>query len=293
MKIAFFGLGVMGLPMARNLLGAGHTVVATRRGSRNEAAFQSAGGALTETVADALSGAEAAITMLPDSPNVESVALGPGGIIESGAAGLLYADMSTVTPGTSREVAARSAERGIRCVDAPVSGSLSIMVGGAAADVEAFRPIFESLGSTISHVGPSGSGQTVKAANQLLVAGHLQLLAEAIVFLEATEVDVSEALHVIGAGLAGSAVLERRGASMLSRSFAPGFRIDLHHKDLGILDAAAREAGVVLPLGTQVRQLMAAARATGAGGLDHTALIGLTKALCSAHPELYAQPRRD
>jgi len=291
----------MGSPMAQNLLKAGHVVVGVRRGSRNEAAFESAGGRLAESIAAALAGAEAAVSVLPDSPDVESVALAPGGIIEAGSPGLLYADMSTIKPETSRTVAARARECGIRAVDAPVSGgeaaavggNLSIMVGGEAEDVEAFRPLFEVLGTTISHVGPSGSGQTVKAANQLIVAGHLQLLAEAIVFLEATGVDVAEALHVISGGLAGSTVLERRGASMLARSFVPGFRIDLHHKDLGILDAAAREAGVTLPLGSHVRQLMAAARATGAGGLDHTALIGLAEALSSAHPELYEAPRRD
>lgn len=163
----------------------------------------------------------------------------------------------------------------------PVSGgeagaknaALSIMVGGDAADFEAAKPFFDVVGKTVVHVGPSGAGQTVKAANQLIVGTHLQVLAEALVFLEAYGVDTAAALEVLGGGLAGSKVLEQKRANMLGRSFPPGFRIDLHHKDMGIVTSAAREAGVVLPVGAIVAQLMASARANGDGGLDHSALL--------------------
>jgi 2-hydroxy-3-oxopropionate reductase len=147
------------------------------------------------------------------------------------------------------------------------------MVGGAAADFEAAKPILDVVGKTVVHVGPSGSGQTVKAANQLIVAANIQVLAEAVVFLEAYGVDTTAALQVLGGGLAGSKVLDQKKDNMLSRSFEPGFRIELHHKDMGIVTAAAREAGVVIPLGAVVAQLMASARALGDGGLDHSALL--------------------
>ena len=184
-------------------------------------------------------------------------------------------------------LAAEGAERGFRVLDAPVSGGeagaiegvLSIMVGGAAEDFEAAKPVFDAVGKTVVHVGPAGSGQTVKAANQLMVAGHLELLAEAIVFLEAYGVDTEAALRVLGGGLAGSTVIQRKGATMLARDFKPGFRIALHDKDMGIVTAAAREAGVVIPLGAAVAQLVASLKAQGDGGLDHSALLKLVSQL--------------
>ena len=169
----------------------------------------------------------------------------------------------------------------MRLVDAPVSGgeagaknaALSIMVGGEADDFEAAKPFLDAVGKTVVHVGPSGAGQTVKAANQLIVAANIEALAEAVVFLEAYGVDTEAALEVLGGGLAGSKVLDQKKQNMLDRSFDPGFRIALHHKDLGIVTAAAREAGVVVPLGGLVAQLMASALANGDGGLDHSGLL--------------------
>ena len=166
-------------------------------------------------------------------------------------------------------------------LDAPVSGGeagakeakLSIMVGGDAGTFAEVEPVMRVLGPTVVLVGPAGSGQTVKAANQLIVAGHYQLLAEAIVFLRAYGVDAEAALQVLGGGLAGSTVLQRKGASMLAGQFAPGFRIDLHHKDMGIVTAAARERGVAIPVGAVLAQLVGALRAQGDGGLDHSALL--------------------
>jgi 2-hydroxy-3-oxopropionate reductase len=150
---------------------------------------------------------------------------------------------------------------------------LSIMVGGAAEDFEAARPVLETLGSTVVHVGPAGSGQTVKAANQLIVAGTIELVAEALTFLDAHSVDLEPAVQVLAGGLAGNRILDRKAASMIRHEFTPGFRIDLRHKDLGIVTDSARDAGVVIPLGALVAQLMASARARGLGDLDHSALL--------------------
>jgi 2-hydroxy-3-oxopropionate reductase len=283
--IGFIGLGIMGSPMAANLVRAGFEVAGHTRSRPGLDRLTAAGGRAADSVAEAVAGADAVITMLPDSPDVESVLLGPDGVLANAAPGTLVIDMSTISPQTARAVAA--AADGFRVLDAPVSGgergavegTLSIMVGGSDDDVAAARPVFEALGTTIVHVGPAGAGQTVKAANQLVVAGTIQLVAEAIVLLEASGVDAEAGLRVLAGGLAGSTVLDRKAASMLAREFAPGFRVDLHHKDLGIMLDAARSAGAVVPVGALVAQLMAALRARGDGGLDHTALLRLTERL--------------
>jgi 2-hydroxy-3-oxopropionate reductase len=218
---------------------------------------------------------------------VEAVALGADGVFAHARPGSLYIDMSTVRPATARIMAETGRKAGIRVLDAPVSGgeqgaidgTLSVMVGGDAADVAAARPVLEAVGSTIVAVGPSGAGQTVKAANQLIAAGTIQLVAEAIVLLEAYGVDTEAATRALGGGLAGSAVLDRKAPDMIARRFRPGFTCALHHKDLGILLSVARDAGVVIPLGSVVAQLMAALVAQGHGGLDNGALLQLVDEL--------------
>lgn len=280
-SIGIVGLGIMGLPMARNLLAAGHQVVGYDRNPVSLAALVAAGGREAASIAGVVEGAEIVITMVPDSPHVQEVVLGEGGILETAPEGLLYIDMSSIRPDVSVEVAAACRAQGVRALDAPVSGGekgavdgvLSIMVGGEKEDFEAALPVLEAVGKAIAHVGPSGSGQTVKAANQLIVGGTFQLVAEAIVFLEAYGVDTDAALKVLAGGLAGSRILDIKGESMLARKFDPGFRIDLHHKDMGIVTSAAREAGVVIPVGAMIAQLIASARACGDGGLDHSALL--------------------
>lgn len=285
--VAFIGLGIMGAPMARNLVTAGFDVVGYNRSRPAVDALVGAGGRAAGSIAEAARGADFVATMLPDSPDVELVLAGEDGVFEHAAAGTLLIDFSTIEPGVARRLAATAGERDLRLLDAPVSGgeqgaiagNLSIMVGGPAEDVEAARPVLDAVGATIVHVGPPGSGQTVKAANQLIVAGTIELVAEAIVFLEAHGVALGPALDVLGGGLAGSTVLERKGAGMAARKFEPGFRIALHHKDMGIVTAAAREAGVVIPLGAHVAQLIAALNAQGHGGLDHSALLQLVEEL--------------
>jgi 2-hydroxy-3-oxopropionate reductase len=279
--IAFIGLGIMGGPMAAHLVAAGHDVIGHNLSRPAVDRLVARGGRAAESTADAVREAEVVITMVPDSPDVEALALGEDGIYANAKPGTLHIDCSTIRPDVARRVTAAGAERGIRVVDAPVSGgeagaveaTLSIMVGGDAADVEAARPYLDVVGRTVVHVGPAGAGQTVKAANQLVVAGNLQLVAEALVFLEAHGVDTEAATAVLAGGLAGSTVLDRKAAGMRARRFAPGFRIDLHHKDLGIVTAAAREAGVAIPLGAHTAQLVGSLRAQGHGGLDHSALL--------------------
>jgi 2-hydroxy-3-oxopropionate reductase len=279
--IAFIGLGIMGGPMAGHLVKAGHDVVGYNLSRPPVDRLVEAGGRGADSIADAVADADVVITMVPDSPDVELVAQGEGGIFESAKPGTLYIDCSSIRPDVAANVAKAGADKGIRVVDAPVSGgdvgainaTLSIMVGGAADDVAAAMPILESVGKTIVHVGPAGAGQTVKAANQLIVAGTIELVAESIVFLEAYGVDLEAAIRVLAGGLAGNQILERKAAGMLKREFAPGFRIDLHHKDMGIVTSAAREAGVAIPLGALTAQLVGAARAQGHGSLDHSALL--------------------
>ena len=224
-SVAFIGLGIMGGPMAANLVKAGYEVVGYNRSPERVQRLVEAGGRGADDVAGAVRDADVVITMVPDSPDVEAVTGGPDGVFANAKSGALYIDMSTIRPDVAVRVSEAGREAGVRVLDAPVSGgeagaveaSLSIMVGGAAEDFEAARPVLEAVGKTIVHVGPAGSGQTVKAANQLMVAGNIQLLAEAIVFLEAYGVDTASALQVLGGGLAGSTVLNRKGAGMLER----------------------------------------------------------------------------
>ena len=293
--IGFIGLGIMGSPMAVHLQTAGHQVSGYNKRRDTTGPLVEAGGRKVSSIADAVQGADVVAIMVPDSPDVQEVLTGPDGVFDSAASGTLVIDFSSIRPDVTSELAATASDRGLRFLDAPVSGgeagaknaALSIMVGGAADDFAAAKPIFEAVGRTIVHVGPSGAGQTVKAANQLIVGVNIEVLAEALVFLEAYGVDTEAALDVLGGGLAGSKVLEQKRENMLRRSFDPGFRIDLHHKDMGIVTSAAREAGVILPLGAITAQLMASARACGDGNLDHSALLRGVERLAGRQP---AQP---
>lgn len=279
--IAFIGLGTMGSPMAVNMQQAGYTVRGYNRTPEKTRALVEAGGTASSSIAEAVEGAEVVCLMVPDTPDVEAVLRGKDGVLEHAEPGTLIIDFSSIRPDISRQLAAEARERGLRMIDAPVSGGeagakhgvLSIMVGGATEDFDAARDLLCTVGSTVVHVGPNGSGQTVKAANQLVVGGTMQLVAEAVVFLEAHGVDIESALEVLGGGLAGSKVLEQKRRNMIDRNFEPGFRLELHQKDMGIVSAAAWEAGVVTPLGSTVAQLMAAAVANGLGEMDHSVLL--------------------
>ena len=279
--IAFIGLGIMGGPMAEHLVKAGHTVIGFNRSPAPVERLVTAGGKGATSVSEAVREADVIITMVPDSPDVEGLALGEGGIYANARQGAIHVDMSSIGPDVSARLAEAGKAAGVRVMDAPVSGgetgaiegTLSIMVGADRADFDEVKPILDAMGTTVVLVGPPGSGQTVKAANQLIVAGTIELVAEAIVFLRAYGVDTEAAVAVLAGGLAGNRILERKAANMLAGNFEPGFRIDLHHKDMGIVTAAARERDVVIPLGALTAQLVAAVRAQGDGDLDHSALL--------------------
>lgn len=285
--IAVIGLGVMGRPMAHNLLAAGYPVRVHNRSRPAVDELQAAGATACASAAEAASGADVTISILPDSPDVEAVAFGDDGVLAGAQRGSLFIDMSTVKPATALAVAERASELGIDFLDAPVSGGeqgavegvLSMMVGGESVAFERARPILDTLGSTVILVGPHGAGQTVKAANQLLVAGTIELVSEAIVLLEAAGVETGPAVEVLAGGLAGNRILERKAAGMLARDFAPGFRIDLHHKDLQIALATAERLKVSLPVTGLVAQFVQALRANGRGDLDHSALLTLIEDL--------------
>jgi 2-hydroxy-3-oxopropionate reductase len=293
-RIGFIGLGIMGAPMAANLVRAGPQVAGHDHKQSAMDRLAAVGGTAAATIADAVRDAEVVVTMLPDSPHVEEVAHSPFGIISTveaaGTPGVLHIDFSTIRPETSRELARAGARVGLRVLDAPVSGGeagaiegrLSIMVGGERADFEAARPVFEAVGTTFALVGPHGAGQIVKAANQLLVGGTYALVAEAIVLMERSGVDARAGLDVLAGGLAASRILDTKRESMLAREFKPGFRVDLHHKDMGIAVAAARDADVSLPMTGLVAQLIAAARAQGYGPRDHSVLLEVIEGLSGA-----------
>jgi 2-hydroxy-3-oxopropionate reductase len=292
-EIAFIGLGIMGGPMSGHLVAAGHEVSGYDVNADAVARLVAAGGRGASGVADAVEGADVVITMLPNHPHVEQVVFGATGVLEVAKPGTLLIDMSTIRPETSVEVAKVAKDKGIRVLDAPVSGgeagakqaALSIMVGGDEEDFAAAKPLFEVVGKTIVHVGPHGAGQVVKAANQLVVGGIYGLVGEAIVLMEASGVDAKIGLDVLAGGLAANRILDLKRESMVARQFQPGFRIDLHHKDMGIALAAARAADVSLPLTGLVAQLVAAGRAMGYGSLDHSALLKVTEQLSGRSQE--------
>lgn len=290
--IGFVGLGVMGWPMAINLARAGHDVRVYSRTDRRAAACAENGLKWTRSVAEAVGGTEVAITMLPDTPDVVDVATGSGGVLANLSAGALYIDMSTIDPAATVSLHAEARALGVAMLDAPVSGgetgaieaSLSIMVGGERDHFDHASDLLSGIGKTVQLVGGPGAGQVVKAANQLVVAGHLQLLAEALTFLSAYEgIDPEIAMAVIGAGLGGSTVIDRKTSTVLAGNFTPGFRAALHNKDLRIVRASADEKGVVLPATSLISNLAQSLVNTGRGGLDHSALYLLTQELNTQH----------
>jgi 2-hydroxy-3-oxopropionate reductase len=279
--IGFIGLGVMGAPMARNLLAAGHEVVAWNRSPEPLAALAEAGARAAEGPAAVAAEADVLITILKDDPVVREVLGGPDGAIAAAPADSLVIDMSTVSPALARELAAEAGACGVAFLDAPVSGgdvgardgTLSIMVGGEAADVERARPVFEILGSRVTHVGASGAGQVAKACNQVLVAVIFAGLSESLVLGSKLGVDPARILDAVGGGMAGNRIMEVRRDNFLDHDFAPGFKVDLHHKDLEIALGAGAEVDAPLPLAAEVQQMFRQLRAAGHGEEDDSALL--------------------
>jgi len=288
-SIGFIGLGIMGKPMAHNLLKAGFPLVVQNRQREITDEFLAAGARSATRPRDIAASCAVVITMLPGPTQVEGVLVGPGGIIEGAHAGLVVIDMSTIAPVVASALAARLAEYGITLLDAPVSGgdagamagTLSIMVGGDEETFKRCMPIFQALGKTIVHVGASGAGQVVKACNQIVVALVIEAVSEALVLGSKAGVDPAKILQVLGGGLAANRVMELRGASMLAHDFTPGGRVRFHHKDLGFALDTARRYGVSLPATALVDQMLASLEVRGRGDLDHSALLTYLEDLAS------------
>lgn len=290
--LGFVGLGIMGKPMAGNLLNAGYSLVVHNRSRPAQDELVARGARAAQSPREVAEQSDLVITMLPDSPDVQQAALGAGGLVEGAHPGLVYVDMSTIAPSTARKVAASLALGGVCCLDAPVSGgdvgarqaTLSIMVGGDRDTFDLVGPIFAVLGKTVVYCGPSGAGQTVKACNQVLTAVTVAGISEALALGIRSGVDPAIIVQVLGAGLARCGILENRGQRIVRGDFEPGFRIRLHHKDLGIVRQAGRECGAPLPVTAVVSDLFAAALAQGLGEADHTALLEVLQELAGASP---------
>jgi 2-hydroxy-3-oxopropionate reductase len=287
--IGLIGLGIMGCPMARNLLKAGYPLIVhdvTRAAVDDLVAEGATAGTSPRQVAEAV---DVLITMLPDSPQVREVYLGPDGAFEALRPGWLAIDMSSIAPSTARELAERAAAAGADMLDAPVSGgdkgaiagSLSIMVGGTDAAFARAAPIFEALGKTIVHMGPAGAGQVTKVCNQVVVAVVIEAVSEALVLGAKAGVDPARIADVLQGGLAATKVLELRRSNMLGGTFDPGFRVRLHLKDLKNALDLAREIDVALPAAAGVDQLMRAMAAAGRADYDHSGLITMLEDLAS------------
>ncbi len=280
-RVGFIGLGIMGKSMARNLLRAGYPLVVHNRTAAKAEELAGEGAVAVGSPREVAEKSDVVITMLPDSPDVELVVEGPRGLLETIRRGSLVVDMSSISPVVTRRLAGRLAEKGASMVDAPVSGgdigaaqgTLTIMAGGSAGDFERAKPIFEAMGKNIFHVGESGAGQVTKAANQVLVGITMAGIAEALVLGSRGGVSPQAILDVLGSGLAGNRIMEFKRAKYLTHVFEPGFRAELHAKDLGIALAAARESGVAMPVSALVEELFQEMKRKGWGGEDHSGLL--------------------
>jgi 2-hydroxy-3-oxopropionate reductase len=282
--VGFIGLGIMGRPMAKNLMEAGYELVIHNRSPEKAEELAEEGNAtVAGSPREVAEECDIVITMLPDSPDVEAVVAGEDGVLQGIRDGALLVDMSTISPVVTEELSEQVREQGASMLDAPVSGgdvgaiegALSIMVGGSEEDFERARPLFDVMGKVATHVGPTAAGQVVKACNQIVVALTIEAVSEALVLGSRGGVAPEKLVEALSGGLAGSAVMEAKKEKFFSHDFEPGFRIELHHKDLGIALAAGREYGVALPVTAIVDQMLEASKAKGRGDRDHSALLTL------------------
>jgi 2-hydroxy-3-oxopropionate reductase len=286
LKIGFIGLGIMGKPMSKNLIKAGHELTIFDIVESAVKELESMGAKSARSSKEVTAKTDLIITMLPDSPDVEKAAFGPDGIFEGIRSGSTFIDMSTISPVTTKKVAEIAKAKGVRVLDAPVSGgekgaidaTLTIMVGGAKSVFDDCLPIFQLMGKNIVYCGEAGSGQVVKACNQILVAGVLETAGEALVLGAKAGVDPEVVLKVIAGGYA-MRVLDVRGPLLLKRNFQPGFKTRLHYKDLGIALAAGSEYGVPLPVTSLIHEMMGAMKVLGRGETDHSAIVTLLEDL--------------
>lgn len=284
-SIGFIGLGIMGKPMARNLMKAGYGLVVHNRSLASVEELSREGAKAAFSAQEVAQNSDVVITMLPDSPDVEQVVLGPAGVLEGVRPGMLVVDMSTVAPSTSIKVHEALKAKGVEALDAPVSGgeigakegTLSIMVGGDEKAFERALPILQAMGKNIVRVGGPGAGQVAKACNQVIVALTIQAVAEALTLARKCGVDPGKVREALLGGFAQSRILEVHGKRMLERTFQPGFKIRLHRKDLAIALQTGREQGVALVATAQAAELMDSLLAQGKGELDHSGLALLVE----------------
>jgi 3-hydroxyisobutyrate dehydrogenase len=280
-SVGFIGLGIMGRGMAHNLLRAGFEVRVWNRTAAQMAPLVESGASAGENPADVAAHCDITITCVSDTPDVEEVILGDGGIIHGAPSGSLVVDMSTISPQATREIASRLQERGVHMLDAPISGgsegaangTLSIMVGGQADQVARALPAFEAMGKTITHVGSTGAGQTVKLVNQILVVVNMLAVGEALLFAQAGGLDLAKTLEAVKGGAAGSWMLANRGPQVVERDWRPGFTIDLQQKDLRLVLEAADQMGVPLLGTSSVFNLYRSLQSMGLGDEGNHALV--------------------
>ncbi len=280
-KIGFIGLGIMGGPMAQNLMESGYELVLYTRTREKAEELADGGATVAGSPKEVAESSDIIITMLPAAPQVQEVVAGEDGVLEGIKEGALLVDMSTISSTVTEELGAQTKERGASMLDAPVSGgdvgaqqgTLQIMVGGSEDDFERAKPLFDVMGASVARVGPLGAGQIVKACNQIVVALTIEAVSEALVLGSKAGVDPAMIIEVLQGGLAGNKVMEMRGEKFLNHSFEPGFRAEMHHKDLNIALEAGREYGVPLPITAIVDQMLEALMAKGRGDNDHSALL--------------------
>lgn len=286
-SLGFIGLGIMGKPMARNLLKAGYPLVVHNRSRAAVDELSKEGAQIATSSAEVAARSEVVITMLPDSPDVELVYAGENGVFAGVKPGCLLIDMSSISPVVARKLATEAERRGCDMLDAPVSGgeagaisaTLSIMIGGKTSAVERAMPIFQTLGKNIVHVGGTGAGQVTKAANQMVVGTTIAIVSEALVLAAKAGVDPAKVRQALLGGFAQSKILEAHGQKMLEHNFKPGFRIRLHEKDMKIALAAGSAYGVPLMVTSQVAQIMTAMKSMGNGELDHSGIVKFVEEL--------------
>ena len=290
MNVGFIGLGIMGTPMALHLIKGGHRLFLHSR-SGVPAALTEAGGTACASSRDVAERAEVIILMVPDTPDVEKVLFGQDGVAGGLTPGKTVVDMSSISPIATKAFASRIAELGCDYVDAPVSGgqvgaqnaSLTIMAGGSQAAFDRVSPLFALMGKNITLIGDVGAGQTCKVANQIIVALTIEAVGEALVFASKAGADPAKVRQALMGGFASSRILEVHGERMIKRTFDPGFRIELHQKDLGLALTGARSLGVALPNTATAQQLFSACCADGGARWDHSAMVKALEKLAS-HP---------
>lgn len=286
-NLGFVGLGIMGRPMMKNLLKAGHSVVAYTRTAKVLDAAVADGAERGASNKDVGARADVIVTMLPDGPQVEEVVLGPGGLLEGARAGAIIIDMSSINPLISQKIGKACAAKGVEFLDAPVSGgepkavdgTLAIMVGGSEDAFRKVEPILKCMGSSVTLTGAVGAGNTTKLANQIMVACNIAAMGEALTLATRCGLDPEIVMNAIKGGLAGSAVLNAKGPMLIARNFKPGFRINLHQKDLRNALQTAESTSVALPLTAIVQQMLSSLIADGKGDLDHSAIATVAEAL--------------